>query len=201
MKQAIMYKHIFFCCLSLLIMAIPSLSQTPDAGRPATPGNDDHELTSKEIAAINTIAKSHRTGAINLETIKKEIQGRSDLSAVSVRDALNRVMMKIQQNAEKDLQQADDDLKSANEKKDSIRKREYVVKKDRGDLQNKLQHEYDTLKAASTSSNARKSDYGDLLRQKKLSASQAENATQKKKNAADHLQSVKDAIKKSQQAN
>ncbi|MFI5187970.1 MAG: hypothetical protein ACHQF0_14665 [Chitinophagales bacterium] len=108
-------------------------------------------------------------------------------------------MIKIQQNAEKDLQNASAHVQSATDKKDSLRKKLAELKKNHDDLQNKLKNEYDTLKLASAYSNHGKENLNHVLSQEKLSEADAENAAKRKKNAEDHLRSVKEAIQKNEQ--
>lgn len=192
-----MHKHIISCFCSLMVV-YNIFSQKIVTENSNLQNSDANQLTAKERAAINAIAKKHKDGTVSFQAIKKEILGQPGLSSMSIQSAFNVVMMKIEQNAEKDLQYASREAQFAADKKDSLRRKEDQTQKDHADLQKKLQHEYDTLKAASAYSNGRKTNSDPFLNQEKLSEIEAQNAAKRKKNAEAHLQSVKDAIRTSQ---
>jgi len=118
LKQASMFIRLFPLII-FISFAESCVSQAADRGRPANQSTEAKQLTTKQELAINSIAKKHRNGNVNLQMIKKEIQSQTILSSVSVQSALGQVMTKIQEDAEKDVEYASINAHSATDRKDS----------------------------------------------------------------------------------
>ena len=192
MRKAILFLPLFF-----LGIAHKAFSQKIISASASSKDIVLGQLTAKQQAAVNAIAKKHRQGAVSLQMIKKEIRGRSDLSSMSVEDATDIILMQVSQDAEDDLKNAEASIQSANEKKDSLRKKAEELKREQDARNRKLKNEYDTLR--SVYSNQGDAKYKLYMGQIKTTEVESADAARKKKNAEDHLQSVRDAIHKSEQ--